>query len=96
MKRAYLLVYSDSLGSRDDIKKWANDSALVEAWRYDLPNSMYLVSEASAEKLSAEIDQLAGKRKRYIITEVSKNREGYLSLDTWYFLEHKTVKPKKA
>jgi hypothetical protein len=94
MNKVYLLIYNDMMGSRDLIKQWANSSDLVVNWRYDLPHCFYLVSEATAAELSAGLRAFFGNSGRFIITELSENRQGWLPADTWYFLRNMKSKPK--
>ena len=92
MRKIYLFVYCDSSIYRTVVKAWADESELVSSWRYDIPNSIYLVSEASADELSAEVTANFGSRFRFLITEVSENRQGCMPADTWYFLLNKRTK----
>lgn len=94
MRRAYLLVYSDLLGSRETIKAWADQSPLVKTWRYDLPHCFYLISDATASELDGDLEGFLGKRGRYLITEIDENRQGRLPADTWYLLRNKFHRKK--
>lgn len=96
MRRAYLLVYSDLVGTRASIKSWANESPLVVTWRYDLPHSFYLISDSSAQELAASLRSRAGNRGRFLITEVSENKQGWLPSGAWYLLKNKKNQPKGA
>ena len=96
MKRCYLMVYSDTLGTRDELKQLLNELPEVETWRFDLPHSFYLISEASAADLSRVIHERCGKRGRFLISEVSANRHGWLTPDSWYLFRNKAHKPKGA
>lgn len=51
MKRAYLLIYDDEVGTRKEVRKFLDERPEVLHWRFDLPNTFYLVSELSAEAL---------------------------------------------
>jgi hypothetical protein len=95
MKKVYLMVYGDTTGTRETIKTWANESALVLTWRIDMPHSIYLVSESTASELSADLAKKTNNSRRFLIVEISDNRQGWLPTDTWYFLKNKAVKPKK-
>lgn len=94
MRRAYLLVYSMTLGTREVVRKWADESNQVITWRYDLPYAIYLISEASASELAADLESVLGPRGRYIIIEASDNRQGRLPAESWHLLRHKRHKPK--
>lgn len=87
MKKVYLLVYSDNIGDRTSIKTIINSIPEILNWRYDIPNSFYIISEKSAHELVNLIDpKIKSTSKRFLITEVSANRQGYLPKDTWNFI----------
>ncbi len=92
-RKAYLLVYSDVFVAREQMKEWANSEPAVITWRYDLPNSFYLISEKSAQELSDSLMKRFGKI-RFLITEVSGNRQGYLPKDSWYLFRNKKLREK--
>jgi len=94
MRKLYLLIYNDFMGDRELLKRWADNSSIVITWRYDLPHCFYLVSEASASELSEDLKSILGAKGKFLITEVSENRQGWLPADTWYFLRNKKTKPK--
>jgi hypothetical protein len=92
MKKAYILVYDDRLGSREQVKTCLNDLAEVLTWRFDLPHTFYFVSEAEALTIAELIRGRLGTG-RFIIVEVTSNRGGVLSPETWYLFQNKTQKP---
>jgi hypothetical protein len=94
MKMAYLLVYNDALGSREDVKRCLNEMDEVTTWRYDLPHSFYFVSESDARTLAESIRKRLGKG-RFLIAEITDNKQGWLPSDTWYLLNNKAHKPKE-
>jgi hypothetical protein len=81
------MVYSLKVGARNIIKEWANTSELVESWRFDLPNSIYLISKASPTDLSRNAREHIGLG-RFIITEVTTNTNGWLPRETWQFFRN--------
>jgi hypothetical protein len=96
MKKSYVFIYNSTVGDRDTVKDWLNDIPEIIHWRFDIPNSFYLVSEKNAEWLAAKINLRTGKRGRFLITEYSDNSQGWLSEDSWYLLNNKKRKPKNA
>ena len=94
--RAYLLVYGDSLGTRDEVMKILDSLLEVTTWRYDMPHSFYIVSERSAEELSKAIRSKVAKAEnpRFLVTEISENRQGYLTKESWHLVLHKRHLPK--
>lgn len=87
--KAYLFVYSDSLGTRDQVKNCLSTIKQVYTWRYDMPNSFYLLSEYSANEIATSIRQVLGNQ-RFFITEIfGSNKQGWLSKETWHLINHK-------
>jgi hypothetical protein len=96
VKNAYLLVYSDSLGTRDEVKDCINNISTVITWRYDMPNCFYIISEYDAIDISKSIrEYFNNKDGRFIVSEVTDNKEGWLPADTWYLLNNKEHKKKE-
>lgn len=87
MKRTYLFVYADSLGSRDVVKTIIDSIPQIVDWLYDIPNCFYLKSTSSANEL---VDLVKAKTQVkdpvFFITEITTNRQGYLTKDVWNFL----------
>jgi hypothetical protein len=97
MSKAFLLVYSDALGSREQIKQWANTSPLISMWRYDLPSCFYLVSDATADEITIEIQSCLTKNGRFIVAEISGSKcQGWLSDDSWYLINNLELKPTQS
>ena len=95
MKKAYLFIYGSTVGSRETVKEWLNNIPEITHWRFDLPNTFYLISELSAEDLTDKILQRTGKNVRFIISEYSENSQGWLPQESWYLLNNKRYKPKE-
>jgi len=89
MRKAYLLTYSDATGGRTHIRAWCDAEPMVIHWRYDMPHSFYLISEATAAELAASLKEHVAKKGRFLITEVSDNRQGWLPKETWQLLKNK-------
>jgi hypothetical protein len=93
MRKVYLLVYSGRLGTRDHVKACLESIPEVITWRYDLPSAFYLVSEASAATLTEAIRKCALlPNPRFLLTEISPNRQGYLVKDSWAFIRDEANK----
>ena len=92
MKKAYVMIYNDEVGTRDQVKEVLNHHP-IETWRYDIPNSFYLVSEESARAISEYIRSKL-PQGRFVVTEISNNYWGHTTPDTWHLIKHKAHKPK--
>ncbi|OQY52850.1 MAG: hypothetical protein B6247_16160 [Candidatus Parabeggiatoa sp. nov. 2] len=52
MKKVYILFYSNSLGTREEVRDYLDSLSEVLHWRYDIPNVFYLISEENADTLA--------------------------------------------
>lgn len=86
MKRSYLLIYSDRLGTREEIKEFLDRRSEILNWRYDLPHAFYLVSNLSAEELYEIIQSYNQERGLFLISEVGENTQGWLPAKSWMLL----------
>jgi hypothetical protein len=89
MRKSYLLVYSDSLGTRDEIKDCLNNMPEIIHWRYDIPQCFYIVSEEDATVIANKLRELRGNKGRFIISEITVNRQGWLPRQSWYLINNK-------
>ena len=94
MRRAYLLAFSATLGTRDQVKALLDQVSEVITWRTDLPHSFYIVSEADAGTLVKRIREASGNKGRFIVTEIATNRQGWITPESWYLINQKRLKPK--
>lgn len=94
MRKAYILVYSDKLGTREEVKNCLDNIKQVNTWRFDIPNSFYIISDYSANELAEAIHEFTGKKK-FLVSELTSNRQGWLSDETWYLIENKKHIPDK-
>ena len=83
MKRTYLLIYSDKLGTREEIRAFLDKRSEILNWRYDLPHTFYLVSDLSAEELYEVIQSHNQERGFFLIGEVGQNTQGWLPAESW-------------
>ena len=94
MRRAFLLAYSDAKISRKQITDFLNESSIIITWRYDMPNSYYIISEESASVISTEL-RTKITPFRHILVELDNNYSGWLPKESWYLIQNKRLKPKK-
>lgn len=94
MRKAYILVYSDKLGTREEVKHCIDSIKEVYTWRYDMSNSFYIISDYSADQIATAIHDFTGKT-RFLVSEITSNKQGWLPDDTWYLINNKKHKPKE-
>lgn len=82
----YVFIYNNDFGDREAVKELLNNITAVRNWRYDLPNAFYLDSEETADNLANLIIEKK-PNVRFLLTEVSRNMQGWLPKETWDFLK---------
>jgi hypothetical protein len=92
MRRAYLLVHNDNVGTREEIKAILNAIPKVIHWRTELPNAFFVITEMTANELFAAFRDQNPPQGRVIISEVGSNKQGWLSKESWYLLNNKVRK----
>lgn len=89
----YLLIYGNKTGDRESIKAVLNSIPEVLHWRFDMPNSFYIKSDNSASELCELFAKALNKNsKRFLIVEITDNKQGYLLKETWNFINDKLNK----
>ena len=95
MKRAYLFLYDDQVGTRAEVKAFLNSMDEVITWRYDMPHSFIIISESSADVLTRALRKITGDKGMFLFTQFSGNEQGLLTTESWYLINNKAHKPKK-
>ena len=86
--KAFIMCYYEGACDRHTVSDWADQSALVQHWRYDMPGCVYLLSEKSASELSKDFRRLCGTLP-FIVSEVGGDLAGTMLPDTWMLLNDK-------
>lgn len=94
MKRAYLLIYDHEVGTREEIREFLDEQPEILHWRFDLPNTFYLVSDLSAEALYDVFQDFNREHGSFLVSEVGPNTQGWLPKKTWTFLNEKRYTKK--
>lgn len=95
MKKAFILVYNPSLGSREEVKKFVAGSRLINTWRFELSGSFFLISEFNADEIGENIRAHFGEKKgAYFLTEIG-DCQGMLEERSWSLINDKKLPPKE-
>lgn len=95
MRKSYLFIYDEKVGTREQLKDVFNSMSIVHFWRFDIPYCFYIISDSSAQELYDMFIKINEKKGRFMFVEASSNRQGQMLSDTWYLLRNKTHKPKE-
>lgn len=90
--KSYLFTYNDKLGTREEITQFIDGLEEVITWRYELPNTFFLVSEDDLDTIFNRIVQRFSTRGRFLLTEYSaENSQGLLTKRGWQVLNEKNL-----
>jgi len=93
MRKVYLLVHAQSLGTPGEVSEILDKMPAVLNWRTDMPNSFYIVSKESAQELHREFILHMPRAAYFLFTEIGENKQGVLPKETWSLLNEKRVQP---
>jgi hypothetical protein len=93
MKKCYLLAHSSAAASHAQMKTILNTIDEVVHWRSEMACVFFVVSEKSASDLTKLIRAQSGDKGRFIISEITQNRNGWITKDSWYMINNKELKP---
>lgn len=88
--KCYLLIFNNLFGSRLEAIEIVKKISIVSSWRCDMPGAIYLKSDSSAQAVCDAIRKVRSLG-RFLVCEVSENRQGYLTKETWDFLKNSNV-----
>ncbi|MFW4369690.1 hypothetical protein [Pseudomonas sp. XWY-1] len=94
MRRSYIFVYEDKCGTRDEVKNYIDKIPEILNWRYELPNSFFLVSDLSAREIYEKIKEFS-KDGKFIVSETTSNKQGWLAKDSWNIMNKKNLPGEK-
>ena len=92
MKKTYLLIHGRNLGTRDEVKACLEAIPEIIEWRTEIINSFFIISESSAQELVPLIRKCRGDKGTFFITEVTTNRQRWMTPDSWVFIGSKNPK----
>lgn len=95
MRRSYIFVFEDKFGTQEAIKDYIDLIPEILNWRYELPNSFFLVSELSAQELYEKIKPFNAVGK-FLISETTGNKQGWLVKDSWNIMNKKLLPGEDA
>lgn len=89
--KVYLLVYGPDFGQEHEVLSLLKNLDSVRETNVCLPNCIFIKSSVNAKILSSKINRLK-PNKRFFLSEVSVNRQGWLPRTIWAFLKENMEK----
>ena len=90
MTWAYLIVFSDKLGTRDDVQNFLDSLPEVIYWYSCIPMCVFFTSTLPAQSLAEKVMEQFGSSlgQRFLITEVHHDRQGWLPKQAWHLFQN--------
>jgi hypothetical protein len=86
---AYILVFDDALGTRQEIQAFLNTRPEVLNWYACMSNAIFIVSDQTAATLQQAVSEFnAGKSANFIVLDVKTDRQGWLPRSAWDFMSN--------
>ncbi len=81
----YILVCTKFMGPRDEMRSMLRGIDVIDEVIPLFDNSFLISSEASANRIASEIRHYH-PTKRFLISRISNNRQGWLPRNIWNFI----------
>jgi hypothetical protein len=92
MRKSYLLIFDNEVGTSEELREYLNSLPQILNWRTDtIPNSIYIVSELSADEIASFVKTINKNDGAFLVTEITPNKQGWMIKDTWTMINKKTL-----
>ena len=89
MRRAYILIYNEEVGTRDQVKSYLDSLPEILNWRTELPNSFLVISESDANDIATLMRRFTHDKGRFFVCEIPANNQGWLTKKMWRMINEK-------
>jgi len=83
----YILVWSDRVGNRNDIKEFIDSRNEVLSWYLCMSNAIFIRSKLTADGLQKMFREFTSDQGRFIVLDVDTDRNGWLPRKAWDFMK---------
>lgn len=84
--KKYILIYNNTLGTLTEVTELLDSMSEITEWQTDIPNSFMLKSDLEAKQLANIIIEKK-PNVRFLISEITENRQGWLPKKSWNFIK---------
>ncbi|HIF9138466.1 TPA: hypothetical protein ACX6SR_001915 [Photobacterium damselae] len=88
MLKQYVLVFDETLVSRDDITSFLNTDSNIKNWLAFMSNSVIVTTDQDAHYLSNILHGKFESMNMFITEVVHGNNNGWLNKDSWDFINN--------
>ena len=83
----YIIVFSDSVGERNDIKEFIDSRPEFTNWYICMSNAIFVRAEYTAKQISEIFREYTNDKGRFIVLDVDSDRSGWLPKKAWDFMK---------
>lgn len=83
----YMFSYSTSFGTAFEAEEVIKGIPDISSWLRDMSNAIFIRADISAKELSMRIRE-QHNTGRFIVIEITENRQGWLSKKAWKFIRN--------
>jgi len=84
----YILVFSDDVGTRDQVKDFLNSSSEILTWYYCMTHAIFIRSKYTASSLTTMFREFSKDKGRFIILDCNTDHNGWLPGNAWKFMRN--------
>ena len=85
----YIIVFSDSVGDKDDVKEFINSRTEFSDWYLCMSNAIFVRAKHDAKQITAIFREFTEDIGRFIVLDVDTDRSGWLPKKAWAFMKEK-------
>ncbi|MGZ0708066.1 hypothetical protein ACWPKO_06980 [Coraliomargarita sp. W4R53] len=83
----YILVFSDPVGTKDEVKKVVDEMDEVTTWYLCMSNAIFIRSNYDSASLSNRFREYTKDKGRFMIIDLDTDRNGWLPKKAWEFIK---------
>ena len=83
----YILVFSDPVGTKDEVKAFVDSIDEVSNWYLCMSNAIFIRSKYDAASLTAIFREFTNDKGRFMIIDLDTDRSGWLPKRAWEFMK---------
>lgn len=85
----YIVVFSDSVGDKDDVKKFIDSRPEFTNWYICMSNAIFVRAKCTADTISEIFREYTNDKGRFIVLDLDTDRNGWLPKKAWAFMKTK-------
>ena len=83
----YIIVFSDSVGEKDDVKKFIDSRPEFINWYLCMSNAIFVKANYDAKQITKIFREFTEDEGRFIVLDVDTDRSGWLPKRAWSFMK---------